>query len=88
MNDEIENAIGKTYDYFFQVFKTQKRIVEFDLMYGDGTIFKPLTKVGAKLVYDELAEATRKINSANLIASATPDLLKGNYIPDTTKEIL
>lgn len=80
MKNEIENAISKTYDYFFQVFKMQKRIVEFDLMYGDGTIFKPLTKAGAKLVYDELADATRKINSENFVVSTASDLLKACYI--------
>ena len=57
MRTEIkETALSDCYDYIQRVFEKQNRVVEFNLIYGDGTTHKPLTLSEVKAVYDSMTE--------------------------------
>lgn len=53
-NNKLDLVLSKSYDYIQRVFEKQNRVVEFDLVYGDGTIFKPLAKDQVKVIYDTM----------------------------------
>lgn len=50
----LEGLLNESYDYIQRVFERQKRVIPFDLIYGDGTIHKPLSRETVKVIYDEM----------------------------------
>ncbi len=55
MNPE---SIKKAYDQMTAIIAKQERILPFNDIYGDGKIYKPLTKQTVILLYDTLKEVT------------------------------
>jgi len=55
---KIEPVISKTYDYIIQVSAVQKRLLSAKDLWGDGTIFKPLTFKQFEVVHRNIKEIT------------------------------
>jgi len=53
MTKNQEMTVLGAMDTFERIFDKQERLIPFDDCYEDGTRYKGLTRVGAKLVYDE-----------------------------------
>lgn len=51
---EYDAAVEHSTDYIMNVLNCQKRIIPFDLIYGDGTIHRPLTKEQTKQLYERI----------------------------------
>lgn len=52
---ELEGAIEHSTEYINNVFNMQKRVVSFELVYGDGSIHRLLGYERTKELYDKLA---------------------------------
>lgn len=58
-------AYNKAYNHIAAITIKQGRLLDFDLIYGDGTIYKPLAKKEVKLLYDTIEEVFKE-NNINL----------------------
>lgn len=58
---ELDGAIEHSSEYINNVFSCQKRVISFELIYGDGTIHKLLGHDRTKELYDKLAIEWQKI---------------------------
>jgi hypothetical protein len=60
LSEDTKNNLDKEtiriFDYLEGVFKKQDRFLSFEEVYGDGTIFRPYNKEGARVVYNCLLE--------------------------------
>ena len=54
---ELTDDLKRIYDYVTNVFVKQDRVLKFDELWGDGTIWKPLNKFGAKRFYNTILES-------------------------------
>ena len=50
----IEKAINDAYDYIVAVTEKQGYLMDFNIIYGDGTRFTPLRRAGVYLIYDQI----------------------------------
>ena len=50
----IEKAINDAYDYIVAVTEKQGYLMDFNIIYGDGTRFTPLRRAGVYLIYDQV----------------------------------
>ena len=61
------NKIAKAIDYIIAIHKKQNRIVEKELIYGDGTMFKHLSKKGFDLCYEVVNESIEQLQGIKLV---------------------
>jgi len=47
-------AFSKAYNHIAAVTSKQGRLIDFNDIYGDGTIYHPLTKKAVKIMYDTI----------------------------------
>ncbi len=47
-------ALNRTYNHITAVVIKQGRFIPFELIYGDGTIYKPLTRATVRLMYNTM----------------------------------
>ena len=50
----IEKAINDAYDYIVAVTEKQGYLMDFNIIYGDGTRFTPLRRAGVYLIYNQI----------------------------------
>ncbi|MFA6309725.1 MAG: hypothetical protein WC677_08360 [Clostridia bacterium] len=58
--ENLDNRINIITAHIIHVFQKQKRTLSFEEIYGDGSLFHPFNKNGAKMVYDSLCEAIER----------------------------
>ena len=51
-----EADIKRITGYLMNVFIKQEKIVPFNALYGDGTIYRPFNRQGAEMIYNTLIE--------------------------------
>jgi len=51
---ELDTALEYSYDYINAIFQKQKRVMPFDLCFGDGSIHKPLNKEQVLALYNQM----------------------------------
>jgi hypothetical protein len=73
MNSQQNNpaALDKAYKYITSVVIKQQKFIPFDLIYGDGTIYQPLTRATVELMYNTMQEMIKeepqKYNALNTL---------------------
>lgn len=60
MTQKQEEACEKAIDHFAAVFHKQGKVWPFEYLYGDGTLYHPLTRKGAETVYDAYVETLKE----------------------------
>jgi len=54
LNESQDEAISRVYDTIASIWIKQKRVIDFELCYGDGTKFRGIKKEGVKIIWEEM----------------------------------
>ena len=63
--EKLDKKLSDIYDHCVRVFKKQERVIEFNTVYGDGSIFLPLTKDQSKFFYNTILETWQDYKTEN-----------------------